>query len=420
MKVLSLVILAASASPAVAAVDIAMVSTCMTNYAQTTDANECSSLVTLAKCFALAGVDELDGSDTTRKMADDFLLGQQTKADFQTKCKSYESEGQPEIRITRGELEMDLDNADKDMKFNRLRRRQVSLFGMNRQIQDLEEAVDGLPAQIAAAKVVADSVEETVINKGTKLNEDLEKVQSDFDKLTVAADVTSSLESDLQAEDAASTQALSSLKAELLSSINSGTQQAISAINLAQSDDSAGNSNKFAAYEAKLTRLSASVDTVAKARADVKQNIIGWTQCDQRGANGADHSNFVAMTCSYKKKRDDTIMYISVNSNQRQINGNSMWRLEMKHARSGGWQHCKGPGNNGNGNMYTRYHGSYSTDLHRPMFIGGACYMTNNGQKAPAGTVEMRYRQTYVHYDSYWNWESTARMIMEERSDYTQ
>ena len=45
----------------------------------------------------------------------------------------------------------------------------------------------------------------------------------------------------------------------------------------------------------------------------------------------------------------------------------------------------------------------------------GHCYKTDDNQILKKGTIVIQWIQTHVSSDSYWNWQSSARMILEER-----
>lgn len=396
------------------AADQPKITACMTDYAQTKDTNECNTLITLAKCFAIAGVNDLAGSDAMRTMADDFLLGQQNKASYQTKCANYEQISAPAFRVERGALELDLDG-EKNVNFNRLRRTTVSLFGLHAQISDLESAVDGLPAKIDAVKAVADGITTTADKSAAKLAGDLLKIQSDISRMTNAKDLTS----DINVQFSSGSGDRANLKSDILNNINTAVSQTNSENANALSLASVKIDGKFSTLLTAVAGLGPKADRVLlDAKALPAGGIVGWKQCEKVGANGADSYTFVAMECTYIKKQADTRMHISINSDQRQINGWSRWELQVSTGASGGWRDCHGPGNDWKGRIYTRYHGSRGVNLHRPQYLGGICYQTNNNQAIPAGQVKMRYIQKSLSSDSYWNWESSAKMIMEERKSY--
>jgi len=405
LRVIALSAIAASA----AAVEPIAVMQCQSAYAGHTG-SACESLVALNQCFINAGIIALDASDPIRQLATNFLTGQQSKTD----C-THTNEDTALIRSERGEMQdTHFVSETDDVKIFRFRRQTVSLFDMSGRIGDLETENNGLPDKLAKIQTVADDAKEQAAANAAQFKED---VKATVDK--AASDIKAQgTKFDTQLSTAANSNsnARSSLKDSLQASISAGVTAAKNAATSAISAQAASDSSKFSALEKALadaTAAAAANKKVLDAGSDAM--IVGWHQCEQVGANGADNNGFVAMECAYNKKKDDTIMMISVNSNQRQINGNSQWRLEVSSANSGGWKQCRGPSGQANGNIYTRYHGSRSVDLHRPMYLGGACYKTADGQPIKKGTMKMRYMQWYVSADSYWNWESSARMIMEER-----
>jgi len=411
MKIFGLVLTLAGS--AAADVDPMAILSCQTAYSDYTGDSDCDALVTLAKCFAVAGVDTLPMSDATRRHADDFLAGQQGKA----KCYDYEQEGAPAITINDGDMEIDVDGV-KDIRIVRYRRDTVSLFDMYEDIQAMEtfqtETFPSMFADVEAlAQGAADQATENAANLAKKVADDLGEIDRKIASATVA------LNGKIDAMSQSSNKERATLKQMLEKSMADGVTSAKSATTSALSAQGSSDASKFSALESALAKLTADNNADKKTIDENKPTIVGWHQCEQTGSNGADNSGFVAMTCAYTKKRDDTFMHISVNSNQRQINGNSMWRFQVQSANSGGWRECRGPQNQGNGNIYTRYHGSRGVDLHRPMYVGGVCYRTDNNQPIKKGRFSARWIQTYVHYDSYWNWESSARMILEERTKAT-
>jgi len=319
------------------------------------------------------------------------------------------------IRSERGEMQdTHFVSETDDVKIFRFRRQTVSLFDMSGRIGDLETESNGLPDKLAKIQTVADDAKEQAAANAAQFKED---VKATVDK--AASDIKAQgTKFDTQLSTAANSNsnARSSLKDSLQASISAGVTAAKNAATSAISAQAASDSSKFSALEKALAGATAAAAANKKALEDGgDQMIVGWHQCEYSGDNGANSNGYVGMTCSYNKKQDDTIMMMSVNSNQRQINGNSKWRIEVSSANSGSWRTCKGPQNQANGDMYTRYHGSRSVDLHRPMYIGGFCYKTDNGQPIKKGKVSARWMQEVTHGDSYWSWQSSSRMIMEER-----
>jgi len=390
-----------------AAVDPLAVMQCQSKYASNAG-TPCEALNALSKCFTNAGIDSLEASDPIRQLAVNFLSGQEAKSN----CA--EAEGEPvNIRTARGDMQFEVSKSD-DVKIYRYRRETVSLFDMSARIGELEVANEGLPDQLATIQTVADDAKAQAAINAEKLSADVAKAIE-----TAEADIASQgteLENKIASLSQSSSSDRATLKQMLEKSIADGVTSAKSAATSAIAAQASSDASKFSALESAIASATAAVAVNKKTIAENKPTIVGWHQCEQTGSNGADNSGFVAMTCTYTKKRDDTIMMISVNSNQRQINGNSMWRFQVQSANSGGWRECRGPQNQGNGNIYTRYHGCCGVDLHRPMYVGGACHRTDNNQPIKKGRFSARWIQTYVHYDSYWNWESSARMILEERT----
>jgi len=405
LRVIALSAIAASA----AAVEPIAVMQCQSAYAGHTG-SACESLVALNQCFINAGIIALDASDPIRQLATNFLTGQQSKTD----C-THTNEDTALIRSERGEMQdTHFVSETDDVKIFRFRRQTVSLFDMSGRIGDLETENNGLPDKLAKIQTVADDAKEQAAANAAQFKED---VKATVDK--AASDIKAQgTKFDTQLSTAANSNsnARSSLKDSLQASISAGVTAAKNAATSAISAQAASDSSKFSALEKALAGATAAAAANKKSlEAGSDQMIVGWHQCEYSGDNGANANGYVGMTCSYNKKKDDTIMMMSVNSNQRQINGNSKWRIEVSSANSGSWRTCKGPQNQANGDMYTRYHGSRSVDLHRPMYVGGACYKTDNNQPIKKGKVSARWMQYYLTGDSYWSWQSSSRMIMEER-----
>jgi hypothetical protein len=405
LKVFALSAIAASA----AAVEPLAVMQCQSTFAGDTG-NACDALTALSKCFVDTGVNSLDASDPIRQLATNFLTGQQAKSDCTEKADHTL------VRSERADMQFNVGAGDDDVKIYRFRRETVSLFDMSSRVAELEEQSKDLPAKLSGISAVADAAKKQAEANAEKLSADVDKAIAD-----AAADIKDQGD-DLDSkgaemkEDASTARA--SLKSMLEQSISagiSGAKSDASAAVAAVAAQASSDSSKFKALEAAIAAATAAVAANKKDISEKVSVIVGWTQCQQTGSNGANHNNFVAMTCAYTKKRDDSYMHISVNSNQRQINGWSRWRFQVNSANSGSWRACSGPQNQGAGNIYTRYHGSRSVDLHRPMYVGGICWRTDNNQPIKKGRFQARWWQQDVSSDSYWNWESSARMILEER-----
>lgn len=134
--------------------------------------------------------------------------------------------------------------------------------------------------------------------------------------------------------------------------------------------------------------------------------VIGYKECATTRANGADSNNYVFMTCTYTKKRADTILYLQLNSNGRQIHSRTNWRFYVDN------QPCQGPANQGQGDLRTAWHGS-GYDLHRPQTIAGSCFR-RGGQNLPAGNRAIKWMQYEHHGDSYIGWSSSSRIRIQE------
>jgi len=412
LRVIALSAIAASA----AAVEPIAVMQCQSAYAGHTG-SACESLVALNQCFINAGIIALDASDPIRQLATNFLTGQQSKTD----C-THTNEDTALIRSERGEMQdTHFVSETDDVKIFRFRRQTVSLFDMSGRIGDLETENNGLPDKLAKIQTVADDAKDQAAANAAQFKQDI-KAAADKAAADIKAQSTK-FETQVSTSTNSAGQARSSMKDSLQASISAGVASAKSEATAAISAQASSDSSKFSALERALAdakTAAAGASAIAAANKKALEGggdamIVGWHQCEYAGDNGANSNGYVGMTCSYNKKRDDTIMMFSVNSNQRQINGNSKWRIQVQSANSGSWRTCKGPQNQGNGAIYTRYHGSRSVDLHRPMYVGGACYKTDNNQPIKKGKVSARWMQYYLTGDSYWSWQSSSRMIMEER-----
>ena len=77
-------------------------------------------------------------------------------------------------------------------------------------------------------------------------------------------------------------------------------------------------------------------------------------------------------------------------------------------------QPCRDRSNNIKGNLDASFHGA-GPNMHRPMYIRGICYRTASVARIAAGNHAVRWRQTYTSGDSYWGWNSNARLMVEVR-----
>merc|ERR1719230_1136261 len=95
-----------------------------------TTAERCEALVRFSKCLSKFG---------SNSAAENTLFNQNAKA-----CEPYwNSMDAPVLRTARGNLEMTVENA-KDVKFHRHRRDTISVFEMNKKIDDLMNDIQGL------------------------------------------------------------------------------------------------------------------------------------------------------------------------------------------------------------------------------------------------------------------------------------
>lgn len=156
---------------------------------------------------------------------------------------------------------------------------------------------------------------------------------------------------------------------------------------------------------AALTTLTRNITTLEN---NPTSTIVGWTECTKRQDNPTNGQTVVVMQCPYIKLRDNTVLQISVNGNQRQIGGDSRWRMMVDNRQ------CRGPAGQSNGHIWTRFHGTGGVNLHRPVFLQGTCFRLDNGNPLRAGRHVASYMQYSVNGDSYYGWESTSRMRIEE------
>ena len=134
----------------------------------------------------------------------------------------------------------------------------------------------------------------------------------------------------------------------------------------------------------------------------------GIDEMTASGANGADASSVVVLTCTFRKTRADTYWIISHNADTRQISGSSNWRIEVDG------QPCTDRSNNRKGSIDAAFHGA-GPNMHRPMYVRGICYCTANQAVIRPGNHAVRWRQTRTSGDSYWGWESNSRIMVEVR-----
>merc|ERR1711935_159176 len=254
------------------------------------------------------------------------------------------------IRSERGEMQdTHFVSETDDVKIFRFRRQTVSLFDMSGRIGDLEAENNGLPDKLAKIQTVADDAKAQAAANAAQFKEDI-KAAADKAAADIKAQGTK-FDTQVSTSTNSAGQARSSMKDALQASISAGVASAKSEATAAISAQAASDSSKFSALERALadaTAAAAGASAVAAANKKILDGtsepmIVGWHQCEYSGSNGANSNGFVGMTCAYNKKRDDTIMMFSVNSNQRQINGWSKWKIQVSSANSGGWKGCRGP-----------------------------------------------------------------------------
>lgn len=174
------------------------------------------------------------------------------------------------------------------------------------------------------------------------------------------------------------------------------------------------DSNALTLLTAASRQLETSVGqantSITQAKNAASGQIIGWKECAAARSDGADHTPYTYMECLYQKKRDDTILSISMGANFRQINGQSYWRFYVNGNQ------CEGPGGETQGDLHTGFHGSRSINNHEPMYLKGFCWKLRGNANAiiPAGNVLVEWRQFGNNADSSIGWESTSRIRVEE------
>lgn len=158
----------------------------------------------------------------------------------------------------------------------------------------------------------------------------------------------------------------------------------------------------------KASSVAAAVAAITTQADNTKVYLVGWKQCDQPNVgSGADVSDRSYMYCDFVKKETDTVVEITFQGSQRQINGNSIWKLRVDG------RVCRTKENNAAGDLWWRLHGSQSTDLHRPVHIKGVCARKDTGAITP-GKHRVTVYQEYVTSDSYYGWETSSRIIVKE------
>jgi hypothetical protein len=334
---------------------------CLSRWSDPAGAQDCASVLALARCFALAGVDEMDSLDTLRQSAEQFLLEKQRD---QPACADAAEDEAPKMRTARGDVEFEVSEGN-DVRAFRFRRETVSLFDVSSRLQTVEGLTTGIPTTVSAAMAtMSTQVAAQLVAARTQTN-DLLSTQQSAMVATLA---------DARAEVATLSAAVA-------------TQSA--AVGL---------------FSTAINALSVNMTAVQGRSQGL---LVGHTECTHRGANNAD-SPRVVMRCSFVKKRSDTILVLSHNAVMRQINGYSYWRLEVDN------QPCRTATGSDEGDLQISFHGSQSVNLHRPMMLRGTCPRTTSQARINAGTHSLSFKQYQVSSDSYWGWDSSARLMVEE------
>lgn len=171
-----------------------------------------------------------------------------------------------------------------------------------------------------------------------------------------------------------------------------------------------GIGSEFNSFQGSLDSATTSVTNSISTAESYTGTIVGWKQCSTTRSSGADTDQFVFMDCQYEKKRNDTILSLTMSTNFRQIDGRSYWQFFVSGRK------CEGPNGEANGNLYTGFHGSSSINNHRPMFYKGFCWSlaSDANQFIPAGHHHIEWKQTYISADSAIGWGSSSRIMVEE------
>lgn len=162
-----------------------------------------------------------------------------------------------------------------------------------------------------------------------------------------------------------------------------------------------------------VAHLNATVSTAVEATNHRVANIpprgkvIGFKECATYNGNGADSVPFTYISCTYAKKRTDTILHVGLSTTGRQIYSSSRWRFYVNNLE------CRGPNNEPQGDIRAAWHGS-GYDLHRPFYVGGMCFKTSNNQPIGAGDVNVRYTQYQADGDSFIGWETAGKLMIQE------
>merc|ERR1719345_60617 len=237
MKIIALT--ASLAAMAAAEVDVMGILACQTEYSAYDGDNDCDALVTLAKCFANAGVDQLSVSDATRRMADDFLTGQQSKA----KCFQYEQEGSPAINVNDGHLEIDVDG-EKDIRIVRYLKDTVSLFDLSEDIKGMEAyQKDTLPGKLAAATA---SAQEAATQTGKNAAKIANEYADDLNAMAGAVeDASASLAAKIASMETNAQNQRNAIKSDMEKSIKNGIASSKAAATSQLSRQASSDTSKF-------------------------------------------------------------------------------------------------------------------------------------------------------------------------------
>lgn len=338
---------------------------CQRDFRPTADADDCSALLQLARCFGVAGLDEMSDTSPTRQAAEQFMLAQQAR---QPGCAGAVDQTAPKIRTTRGDITYEVGEG-ADVRAFRFRRETVSLFDMSSRLEAVEErastaegAVQEVRSEMAAALSTQASTSASTL-------------------VALNAQVALAI-----ANAATAAQQLSTATAAQVTTMNTALAAATASIG---------------------TEITAATSNITALQLRPSGKMIGHAQCEHRGANGADRPSTIVQSCTFRKTRSDTFWVISHYADTRQISGSSNWQIEVDS------QPCRDRNNNVKGSIDAAFHGA-GPNMHRPMYIRGICYRTVNQAVIPAGNHVVRWRQTRTSGDSYWGWESSSRIMVEE------
>lgn len=337
------------------------VTNCISHWSAPASARDCASILALARCFALAGLDEMDSLDTLRQSAEQFLLEKQRD---QPACTDTTENATPKMRTARGDVEFEVSESN-DIRAFRFRRETVSLFDVSSRLQTVEGLTTGVPATVSAAM----------------------------------ATMSTQVAAELLAARTQTDERLSTQQSAMVATIAEARSE-VATLSAAVATQSAA----VASASTAISALSANMTAVQDRGTGL---LVGYTECSHTGSNSMP-SPRVVMRCSFVKKRSDTILVLSHNAVMRQINGVSYWRLEVDN------QACRSQTNSPNGDLKISFHGSQSVNLHRPMMLRGTCPRTVNQARINAGAHSLGFRLFEMSADPYWGWAATSRLMIEE------